>query len=905
MNRICTATAALLILLLPAPVIAQTQTGQVLTQHNDNQRTGANLNETELTVSTVSSGDFGLLFSLPVDGQIYAQPLYVPALDVKEPGSAHQPEMRAVIRRHNVLYVATMLNSVYAFDADDPSGIVVWKRTLGQPLPKNFMPMGKAAAMTGLKGFLDAFTKAELQGFKNVCGAQIPPANEQNTFNIDPKIGITSTPVIDLSSNTIYVVAKTQNQTNGEVVYSYALHALDLRTGDERPGSPAPIDNKIAVGALRFEPKMHLQRPGLLLANGMVYVAFGSHQDTPPYHGWILGFDARTLQLKASFSTTPNGEEGGIWQSGNGLAADGPKNGLPADAQSNIYAMTGNGPFDPEKQNFGDSFIKLDPNLNVVDFFTPKDFDDMDESDADLGSAGPLLLPNQLLVGGGKEGKFYLLDQRNMGHHVEDDQHHPLQTLQATQGVTKPSLADIIGAALVVEASFRFLGGDVGDGVLLLAVARLVMSTNLCGIDFHHIHGSPVTWNSPKDGQLVYVWGERDNLRAYKLDLDKKQFPSDDPSFASTFKDPDSGDPRDKFMPGGILSVSANGSMPNTGIVWASVPEVGDAVAQLTSGALHAFDAADVSHELWCGGVGTFAKFTAPTVVNGKVYLATFDNRLNVYGSGAHKGEAYSSNYKTESSPFIHGDYIYFRGTDDKLWKVGTDGRSGMNLGGYHTRSTPFVFGDYIYFQGEHDKLYQVNINNPNGDNRNLGGYKTKSSPFVSGDYVYFQGTDNQLWRVNTDGRSGMNLGGYHTRSTPFVFGDYVYFQGEHDKLYQVNINNPNGDNRNLGGYKTKSSPFVSGDYVYFQGTDNQLWRVNTDGSSGIKLGGYHAKSAPFVSDDYVYFQGTDDTLWRVYKDGTRGSIPGCHNTTKSSPFVIGDRIFFRGTDDRLLMTFE
>jgi hypothetical protein len=840
----CTYAAALLILLVPAPVIAQP--AEVLTQHNDNERTGANLNEAQLTVPTVSSGSFGLLYSLPVDGQIYAQPLYVPKADFVTPF-------------HNVLYVATMQNNVYAFDADDPHGLVLWQRHLGTPVLKNFMPMASAIATLDRNELIKIF-KGEFTN-QNFCAPE-PPSCAQKKFNIEPAIGITSTPVIDRSSSTIYVMAKTQElQTNGEANYAYALHALDLMTGDERPGSPAVVDsNNVAVGTLRFDPKMHLQRPGLLLANGVVYVAFGAHQDTPPYHGWILGFDARTLQLKASFSTTPNGEEGGIWQSGNGLAAD---------AENNIYAMTGNGSFDSGKQNFGDSFIKLDPNLNVIDFFTPGDFQDMDTADADLGSAGPLLLPTHLLVGGGKKGVFYVLDQQHMGRHVEDAQHRPLQKFQATQsadpGVTAAVVAILTSAGLPKQA---------------LQAA----STNVCGLDYHHIHGSPVIWKQSRDQALVYVWGERDKLRAFKFIADMRGFmdtshsPDDYcqtmPAFCSTMKDPDSSNPGKKFMPGGSLSVSANGSMPSTGIVWASVPVHDDAVAQLAGGALHAFDAADLKHELWCGGVGTFAKFVAPTVANGKVYLATFDQRVNVYGLGAHQDEAHSG-----------------------------------NLGGYHTLSSPFVSGDYVYFQGEHDALYKVNINNPNGDNTNLGGYHTLSSPFVSGDYVYFRGEHDALYKVNINNPNGdnTNLGGYHTLSSPFVSGDYVYFQGEHDALYKVNINNPNGDNTNLGGYHTLSSPFVSGDYVYFQGEHNKLYKVNINNPNGdnTNLGGWELNSTPFVSNDYVYFQGTDDTLWRAYKDGGRGTIPGCYNKTKSSPFVAGDRVYFEGTDDQLLTAFE
>jgi hypothetical protein len=297
------------------------------------------------------------------------------------------------------------------------------------------------------------------------------------------------------------------------------------------------------------------------------------------------------------------------------------------------------------------------------------------------------------------------------------------------------------------------------------------------------------------------------------------------PAYQSTMEDPDTHGPTnfEKQMPGGILSISANRSTAGTGILWASVPQSGDAVAELRPGLLRAFDAQNVGRLLWCATVGTFAKFLAPTVANGKVYLGTFDNRVNVYGLGAHKGAPYQTGYKLSSSPFVSGDFIFFQGTDDKLWQVHKDGTGGTNLGGFKTKSTPFVSKGFIYFQGTDDKLWKVSITNPSHDNTNLGGYKTSSSPFVSDDdYVYFRGTDDTLWRVFHDGTSG---------------------------------NNP-------GGYKTRSAPFVSNGYIYFQGTDDTLWRVYRDGTAGSSPGcGNTTKSTPFVVEDRLYFRGTDDRL--------------------------------------------
>ncbi len=595
---------------------------------------------------------------------------------------------------------------------------------------------------------------------------------------------------------------------------------------------------------LSVDAKMHLQRPALLLSGGTVYIAFGSHQDTTPYHGWILAYDAQTLQLQTKpFSTTPNGSEGrgGIWQSGNGLAAD---------TNSNIYAMTGNGPVGDG--NYGDSFIKLDPRLAVINSFTPRDYNYMDEADADLGSAGPMLLPGGTLLGGGKRGIFYLLDQSHLGG-LQSGQNNPLQEFQAAKAAdnTWPdAIADALDAAAILAGP--------GAGIII-EIANWVRSTEFCGFDNHHIHGSPVVWSSPKDGPLVYIWAERDYLKAFKYDPAARRFSNTSPAYRSSMEDPDHGGQlATKFMPGAALSLSANGSTPGSGIVWASLPAFSDAVASLAPGLLRAFDAGDVGHELWCAGTGTFAKFSAPTVANGRVYLATFDNRVNVYGLGATtSGDLNLGGYYTKSSPFVADGYVYFQGGGsiaNELYKVSITNPNGDNtwLGGYKTLSSPFVANGYVYFQGTGDRLFKVSITNPNGDNTWLGGYKTLSTPFVADGYVYFQGTGNRLFKVSITNPNGDNtwLGGYKTLSTPFVADGYVYFQGTGNRLFKVSVTNPNGDNTWLGGYKTLSTPFVANGYVYFQGTDDRLFKVSVTNPNGDNtwLGGYKTRSAPFVN---------------------------------------------------------
>ncbi|MUG93775.1 phosphatidylinositol-specific phospholipase C domain-containing protein [Scytonema sp. UIC 10036] len=182
-----------------------------------------------------------------------------------------------------------------------------------------------------------------------------------------------------------------------------------------------------------------------------------------------------------------------------------------------------------------------------------------------------------------------------------------------------------------------------------------------------------------------------------------------------------------------------------------------------------------------------------------------------------------------------------------------------VNLGGHTTISSPFVAGDYVYFQGDDNKLWKVKTDG--SGTLHIGGHRTKSSPFVVGDYVYFQGDDNKLWKVKTDGSGTLHIGGHRTKSSPFVVGDYVYFQGDDNKLWKVKTDG--SGTLHIGGHRTKSSPFVVGDYVYFQGDDNKLWKVKTDGSGTLHIGGHTTKSSPFVVGDYVYFQGDDNKLWR------------------------------------------
>jgi hypothetical protein len=363
-----------------AGVSAPALAGDVLTYHNDIARTGQNLNETILTTSNVNSAGFGKLFTAHVDSKIDAQPLYASGVTI---GGV----------THNVLYVVTENDSVYALDAD--TGAQLWNVSA-------FLPGETAASVTPLD-----------------CG------------QITPTIGITATPVIDRGSGpdgTIYVVAMSENASG---TYYQRLHALDMTTGLEEFGGPTTIQAEYPGngpyskgGYVIFDAEHYAERAGLLLVNGVIYMGWTSHCDNPPYNGWVMGYSESTLAQTSVLSLTPNGVEGSIWQSGAGPASDG----------SNIFVLDANGSFDttlnaqgfPSLGDYGNTFLKLSTTsgLAVADYFALFNTVQQSEKDQDLGSGGALLLPAEvdshgitrnLAVGAGKDGNIYVVDQTNMG----------------------------------------------------------------------------------------------------------------------------------------------------------------------------------------------------------------------------------------------------------------------------------------------------------------------------------------------------------------------------------------------------------------------------------------------------------------------------------------------------------
>ncbi len=507
-------------------------TGTLL-YRNDNFRTGRNLAESMLTPATVTASNFGLQFTDAVDGQVYAEPLYAPTVQIPSQGT------------HNVVYVATENDSVYAFDAD-AEGPALWHTSFIDPA--------------------DGITPV--------------PASDLGCGDLTPWIGITATPVIDPATGTLYVVSKVKL---GPDSYQQQLHALDITTGHEQAHSPVTIEATVAGtgaasvgGQISFDPLYHQDRPALTLANGVVYLSFASHCDIGPYHGWILGYDETTLAQVVVYNTTPNGSEGGIWQSGCGPGVD---------TNGDLIAITGNGTFDvrASRVDYGDSYLRLSPGggtLSVSDFFTPSNQLTLDENDLDLDSGGNLLLPDQpgpnphLMVSAGKQGTLYVVNRDDMGG---------------------------FNASPVPDQIVQELASEVGG-----------------------MFSTPAYWQGTvKSGlqNMIYTIGVSDQPKMFVVASGLIQTPP--ASIAGTFT---------FGFPGASPVISANGT--TGGILWAI-----NSSAYGSSGPaiLYAFDATNLNTELYDSNQfssddpGPAVKFTVPTVANGAVYMGT-QTQLAVFG---------------------------------------------------------------------------------------------------------------------------------------------------------------------------------------------------------------------------------------------------------------------------------
>jgi len=510
----------------------------VLTWRNDNTRAGANQKEYALTPALVSTATFGKLFSCPVDGAVYAAPLWAANLAI---GGG----------THNVIFIATVHDTVYAFDADNTACQMYWQKSL-----------------LGTNEIFVSWT-------------------DVGTDDIKPDIGIVGTPVIDAAKTTLYVVSK--SKTNGTTCTPAAschqrLHAMNLADGSEKFNGPVDISASVtgigdgsSNGMVAFDALKENQRPALTLLNGIVYVAWASHGDNGPYHGWIIGYSATNLTLQvAKYNSTPDGGLGGIWQSGGGLAAD---------ASGNLYCVTGNGAFDGTfppisgSDDFGDSVLRLSTASGVAlaDFFTPHDQSTLNVNDTDLGSGGVVVLPDQsgggpvhLLFISSKSGKIYLIDRDNMGKF----------------NMTTDQVVQEFGA-----------GGGFWS--------------------------TPAFWQN-----TMYAGGSGNTIDAWPFSHNTQgQFD------AST----SSSSPSGYGFPGASPEVSASGA--SNGVVWAIDSSQYGPPAQTNPGAaiLHAYDATNLANKLWNStqgtgnGAGNAVKFTVPTVANGKVYIGT-RTELDVYG---------------------------------------------------------------------------------------------------------------------------------------------------------------------------------------------------------------------------------------------------------------------------------
>ncbi len=480
----------------------------VLTANYGTDRTNANLQETQLTAGNVVPGSFGKLGVFPADGEIFGQPLYVSGVTIDGQGT------------HNVLLIATEHNTVYAYDADQAvRPVLLWHVNLGPSVPSSML-----TSDTG------AFT------------------------DVSPEVGILSTGVVDPQAGVVYEVAETLQK--GAPVFQ--LHALDLSNGQERMNGPVAISATVpgtglgstSDGTLAFDPAQHIQRPGLLLLNGAVSVAFGSHGDSGTWHGWLMSYNASDLTKQlGAFAVTPAGQGGAIWQSGHGLAAD--------DA-GNTYFITGNGDYDGA-QDFGETFVKLSGGIpKLSDWYTPATFQMLADNDYDL-SAGPAFIPGtHTLIGGDKSGNLYLVNGDSMGH------------------------LDSGNAAQIFPA--------VNGFIFTFAV-----------------------WGRP-DATYVYVREGDASMKCFRI-----VGGSFDPNPLST----------SSLTGGGArvsMALSANGGQDGTGILWVTTGEYQDPT---TPGVLHAYNASDLSHELWNSSMrpqddlGGFVKFVSPTVVNGTVYAVS------------------------------------------------------------------------------------------------------------------------------------------------------------------------------------------------------------------------------------------------------------------------------------------
>jgi len=579
----------------------------VLTRSYDNGRTGANTAEHFLTPAGVAAHGMSLQFRLELTGddpRIEAQPLYVPDIRMSD-GNIH-----------NVLYVCSMSNHVWAFDTD--TGKAIW------PAPVSLGPPFIAK-----------------------------PGDPVDSKGINVSFGVLSTPVIDINRGIMYLVYWLSDEATHQS-RQFQLAALRLSDGQEFPGKPPrTVTGSVinAAGQTISVNQVQKQRAALLLvplrgeatppAHKMLYIALTGAETPPPggdatkaNHGWVIAFDVDDWAApSAAWISTPSSFGGGIWQASQGLAADN---------EGNVYFMTANGGYveEPARHDFNgatdfaECFIKLScargangPVLTLEDWFSPfrdatrQNFGELDYTDQDLGSSGPIIpTASDVLLGAGKDGVLYVVKRNDMGKVIGDFSHLKAPPTFFTFD-PDPTIPSYVGASPTGNLDFK-----PGPGVKT-----------------HHQHSSPVYWDSQAHGPLLFTWGENGNLRAISYDkaTGQTKLLAHGEEFASAQLAAPS-NPSVGGMPGGMVVLSADGG--SEGIVWTTAPIDGDANKHVVAGAVRAYDASNFGGanadnvpkltNLWEARGFDYSKFCTPVVVDGKLFVPTYDGRIDVYGLG-------------------------------------------------------------------------------------------------------------------------------------------------------------------------------------------------------------------------------------------------------------------------------